>query len=43
MNSKISLVIPVLNESDEIENFFNEITELITALVVAMFEKNGDQ
>ncbi len=25
MNSKISLVIPVLNESNEIENFFNEL------------------
>ena len=25
MNSKISLVIPVFNESDEIENFFNEL------------------
>ena len=25
MNSKISLIIPVYNESDEIENFFNDI------------------
>ena len=25
MNSKISLIIPVFNESNEIENFFNEL------------------
>ena len=25
MNSKISLIVPVFNEEDEIENFFNEL------------------
>ena len=25
MNSKISLIIPVFNECDEIENFFNDL------------------
>ena len=27
MNSKISLIIPVFNEYDEIENFFNDLNK----------------
>ena len=33
MNSKISLIIPVYNESDEVENFFNDLKTLNSNLI----------
>ena len=40
MNSKISLIVPVFNEEDEIENFFNELNNcnfnLINEIILLM-------